>query len=68
VKSLNQVQLRNLILNQFNFEEWIYEKKNLKTCQRKKIEIKRMGIKFERKKWGSNLKEKNHGEWNWKKN
>jgi hypothetical protein len=35
------------------------KKKNLKTCQRKKIEIKRMGIKFERKKpWRMKLKNK----------
>jgi hypothetical protein len=52
VKSLNLIQSRSLILNQFNFEWSNCEKNQFKKKIAKKeyIAIKRMRIKFEQKK------------------
>jgi hypothetical protein len=52
VKSLNWVRSRNLIHNQFNFEWWNHKKNiNLENLSKeKKIAIKIIGIKFDRKK------------------
>jgi REP element-mobilizing transposase RayT len=55
MNSLNWVQSRNLIFNQFNFEWW-NNNKNIwieKTCQRKKDSNKKIRIKFD--------KNNNHG-------
>ena len=52
VKSLNWVRSRSLIHNQFNFEWWNHKKNiNLENLSKeKKIAIKIIGIKFDRKK------------------
>jgi hypothetical protein len=52
MNSLNWVQSRNLIFNQFNFKGWNREKKyqSKKLARAKKITIKKMKIKFDRKK------------------
>jgi hypothetical protein len=52
VKSLNCVRSRSLIPNQFNFEWWNHKKNiNLENLSKeKKIAIKIIGIKFDRKK------------------
>jgi hypothetical protein len=50
MKSLNQVQSRSLILNQFNFEGWNHEKSHFKKLVKEKNIVKKIGIKFKRKK------------------
>jgi hypothetical protein len=49
MKSLNRIQLRRLIPNQFSYEG-LNKKNQFKKLVKKKIAIKRMRIKFERKK------------------